>query len=103
MNPRELKAGQVFDGFRLIELLPLGGMASFWRVTRDGIDLPMVMKMPLLRPGEDPFTIIGYEIEQMILPRLAGPHVPRFIAAGDFDRPYIVMELIEGLSVKALN
>ncbi|MGC2012965.1 MAG: bifunctional serine/threonine-protein kinase/universal stress protein [Pseudolabrys sp.] len=102
MNPRELKAGQVFDGFRLIELLPLGGMASFWRVARDGIDLPMVMKMPLLRPGEDPFTIIGYEIEQMILPRLAGPHVPRFIAAGDFDRPYIVMELIEGLSVKAL-
>ena len=77
-------------------------MASFWRVARDGIDLPMVMKMPLLRPGEDPFTIIGYEIEQMILPRLAGPHVPRFIAAGDFDRPYIVMELIEGLSVKAL-
>ena len=102
MNPRELKAGQVFDGFRLIELLPLGGMASFWRVARDGIDLPMVMKMPLLRPGENPFTIIGYEIEQMILPRLAGPHVPRFIAAGDFDRPYIVMELIEGLSVKAL-
>lgn len=44
--------------------------------------------MPLLRPGEDPFTIIGYEIEQMILPRLTGPHVPRFIAAGDFDRPY---------------
>jgi hypothetical protein len=40
-------------------------MASFWRVARDGIDLPMVMKMPLLRPGEDPFTIIGYEIEQM--------------------------------------
>ncbi|MGB8103496.1 MAG: serine/threonine protein kinase, partial [Pseudolabrys sp.] len=102
MNPRELKAGQVFDGFHLIELLPLGGMASFWRVARDGIDLPMVMKMPLLRPGENPFTIIGYEIEQMILPRLTGPHVPRFIAAGDFDRPYIVMELIEGLTVKAL-
>jgi nucleotide-binding universal stress UspA family protein len=102
VNPRELEAGQVIDGFRLIELLPLGGMASFWRVARDGIDLPMVMKIPLLRPGEDPFTIIGYEIEQMILPRLTGPHVPRFIAAGDFERPYIVMEFIEGLSVEAL-
>ena len=79
-------------------------MASFWRVARWMVlpPCPMVMKMPLLRPGEDPFTIIGYEIEQMILPRLTGPHVPRFIAAGDFDRPYIVMELIEGLSVKAL-
>jgi hypothetical protein len=29
VNPRELKAGQVFDGFRLIELLPLGG----WRAS----------------------------------------------------------------------
>ena len=29
MNPRELNAGQVFDGFRLIELLPLGG----WRAS----------------------------------------------------------------------
>jgi serine/threonine protein kinase len=102
VNLRELQAGQVIDGFHLIELLPLGGMASFWRVSRDGNDLPTVMKMPLLRPGEDPFTIIGYEIEKMILPRLTGSHVPRFVAAGDFERPYIVMEFIEGLSAKAL-
>src|SRR6478752_9563640 len=97
-----LAAGQNIDGFRLVEPMPAGGMANFWRVTREDIDLPMVMKVPLLRLGEDPLTIIGYEIEQMILPRLTGPHVPRFIAAGDFDRPYIVMELIEGLSLKAL-
>ena len=78
MDRRELKAGQVIDGFRLIEPLESGGMASFWRVARDGNDLPMVMKIPLLRPGEDPLTIIGYEVEQMILPRLTGPHAPRF-------------------------
>ena len=102
MNPHRLEAGQVIDGFRLLEPLQAGGMASFWRVARDGTDLPMVMKIPLLRPGEDPLTIIGYEVEQMILPRLAGPHVPRFIAAGDFERPYIVMEFIDGISVKSL-
>ena len=72
-----------------------GGMATFWRVTREDNDLPMVMKIPLLRPGEDPLTIVGYEVEQMILPRLTGPHVPRFVAAGDFEQPYIVMEFIE--------
>jgi serine/threonine protein kinase len=38
----------------------------------------------------------------MILPRLTGPHVPRFMAAGDFDvQPYIVMERIGGSSIKA--
>ena len=76
-------------------------MATFWRVTRDGDDLPMLMKIPLLRPGEDPLTIVGYEVEQMILSRLSGPHVPRFVAAGDFERPYIAMEFIDGLSVKS--
>ena len=38
----------------------------------------------------------------MILPRLHGPHVPRFIAAGPFEQPYIVMEFISGTSVKEL-
>jgi len=102
MDRRELKAGQVIDGFRLIEPLESGGMASFWRVTRHSNDLPMLMKIPLLRPGEAPLTIVGYEVEQMILPRLSGPHAPRFIAAGDFDRPYIVMEFVAGPSVTSL-
>jgi nucleotide-binding universal stress UspA family protein len=41
-------------------------------------------------------------MEHMILPRLSGPHVPRFVAAGPFERPYIVMEFIIGQSVKEL-
>ena len=44
-------------------------------------------------------TIVGFEQEQMILARLTGPHVPRFVAAGDFERPYIVMEHVAGRSL----
>ncbi len=102
MDPHTLTAGQTVDGFRLVEPMQAGGMASFWRVTREGDDLPMVMKVPLLRLGEDPITIIGYEVEQMILPRLTGPHAPRFVAAGDFEQPYIVMEFVAGPPVKSL-
>jgi len=101
VNQRALGAGQTIDGFLLLERLPSGGMARFWRVARDGDDRPMLMKIPLLRPGEDPLTIIGYEVEQMVLPRLTGPHVPRFIAAGDFEQPYIVMEFVSGLSFES--
>src|SRR6478752_8530478 len=97
-----LAAGQNIEGFRLVEPMQAGGMANFWRVTREDIDLPMVMKVPLLRLGEDPIPIIGYEVEQMILPRLTGPHVPRFVAAGDFEQPYIVMEFVPGPSIKSL-
>jgi eukaryotic-like serine/threonine-protein kinase len=102
MDAHRLEAGQVIDGFRLDTALAPGGMASFWRVSRDGSDLPMIMKVPLLRPGEDPITIVGFEVEQMILARLTGPHVPRFVAAGDFEQPYIVMELVGGHPLKTM-
>jgi nucleotide-binding universal stress UspA family protein len=102
MDVQRLQAGQVIDGFTLERPLDPGGMASFWRVSRSGTDLPMVMKVPLMRRGEDPITIVGFEVEQMILARLTGPHVPRFVAAGDFERPYIVMEYVAGQAVKSL-
>ncbi|HET7452967.1 MAG TPA: bifunctional serine/threonine-protein kinase/universal stress protein, partial [Thermoanaerobaculia bacterium] len=61
---------------------------------------PLVMKVPTLLEGEDPAAIVSFEMEQMILPRLSGPHVPRFVAAGDFSaRPYLVMERIQGSSL----
>src|ERR1700731_1716328 len=100
MDPQNLEAGQVIDGFVLEQALDPGGMASFWRVSRPGSNLPMGMKIPLLRRGEDPLTIVGFEAEGMILARLSGPHVPKFVAAGDFERPYIVMELVGGRSVR---
>ena len=81
---RDLEAGQIFDGFRLEASLNPGGMANLWRVTRSGDTLPMVMKIPLVHGS--PVNIVGFEVEGMILPRLAGPHVPRFIKAGDFYR-----------------
>ena len=79
------------------DLIHKGGMARLWRVTRAGMPMPLVMKVPPSCDGEDPAAIVGFEIEQMILPRLTGPHVPRFVAARRFARqPYIVMERIAG-------
>jgi eukaryotic-like serine/threonine-protein kinase len=108
MAAHHLTQGQVIDGFRLDAPLGAGGMAGFWRVSfANGAEagragFPMVMKVPLLRRGEDPLTIVGFEVEQMILARLSGPHVPRFVAAGDFERPYIVMEFVNGRPLKRL-
>jgi len=110
MAAYDLKAGKVIGRFRLDQALEPGGMAKFWRVSAAdagpaGADMaafPMVMKVPLLRRGEDPITIVGFEVEQMILARLSGPHVPRFVAAGDFEEPYIVMEFVAGRSLKGL-
>jgi nucleotide-binding universal stress UspA family protein len=99
-----LAEGDVVDGYRLEAREHQGGMATLWRVTRVGGDdpLPLIMKVPRVRGGDDPTTIVGFEVEQMILPTLGGPHVPRFVARGDFTgQPYIVMERIAGPSLKA--
>ena len=92
-----LEPGALLDGFRLEEILHRGGMATLWRVSRAGEPMPMLMKVPIITEGEDPAAIVSFEMEQMILPRVSGVHVPKFVAAGDFGvQPYIVMERIPG-------
>ncbi len=89
--------GRIIDGFAVGPLLHEGGMALLHHASRAGEDTPLLMKVPRLREGEDPAAIVSFEMEQMIMPRLSGPHVPRFVAMAGFDTsPYIVMERIEG-------
>ena len=92
-----IEPGTELDGFTIGERVHHGGMATLWTVTHPGIPAPLLMKIPRLSEGEDPAAIVGFEMEQMILPRLAGPHVPSCFGSGDFDRqPYVVMERIPG-------
>lgn len=98
-----LEAGTIIDGYRLKERLHQGGMATLWDVEPvDGPgELPLIMKIPRIKGGEDPATIVGFEVEQMVMPMLQGPHVPRFVAKGDFtSRPFIVMEHLSGTSLR---
>ncbi len=95
-----LQPGNVIDGFRVGDLIHNGGMAMLYEVSHPDHHGPMLMKVPRLFEGEDPASIVSFEMEQMILPRLSGPHVPKFIASGDFtDQPYIVLERIPGKSL----
>ncbi|MDC8786044.1 serine/threonine protein kinase [Roseateles koreensis] len=100
-----LEPGLVLDGFRLEERLHQGGMANLWSVTRleplPGETFPLMMKVPRIKGGEDPATIVGFEVEQMLMPALKGRHVPRYVARGDWTRQaYIVMERVEGQSLR---
>jgi serine/threonine protein kinase len=72
-------------------------MATLWTVTHPGITMPLLMKVPRVSEGEDPAAIVSFEMEQMILPRLAGPHVPGCFGTGDFAmQAYVVIERIAG-------
>ncbi len=104
MASTRFQKGSTIDGFLVGDLLHRGGMATLRKVTRPDIDFPILMKVPRLLEGMDPAAIVGFEMERMILPRLTGVHVPRFVAAGDFAvQPYLVMEQIPGPSLHSLR
>jgi len=58
---------------------------------------PLAMKIPRMTAGDGAENIVSFEVELQILPTLTGPHVPRFVAAGDMGRlPCLVMEYVHG-------
>ena len=100
MAKHSVQPGAVIDGFTIGECVHSGGMATLWSVTRPDIAAPLLMKVPRVSEGEDPAAIVSFEMEQMILPRLSGPHVPACYAAGDFMRQaYVVIEVIPGTTL----
>ena len=99
-----LKAGSVLDGFVIGPCIHSGAMAHIYSVhcangapDRADPGFPMVMKVPRMTAGDGAETIVSFEVEHQLLPVLSGPHVPRFVAAGDLqDMPYLVMEHVQG-------
>lgn len=101
--PVPLTPGLVIDGFELIAPLHEGGMATLWRVAHPDHAMPLLMKLARIGYGEAATQIVGFEVERMILPQLRGPHVPRFVAAGDHhDQPWLVMEHLAGDTLRPL-
>lgn len=100
-----LQPGTLVDGFTVLECIHSGGMAHIYHVeyapgaTQKARTpgFPMAMKIPRMTAGDGAENIVSFEVELTILPLLSGPHVPRFVAAGELHRlPYLVMEYISG-------
>ena len=89
-----LEPGSLIDGFEVGRCIHAGGMAHIYEVqhapqadgTRRESEFPMAMKIPRMTAGDGAETIVSFEVELMIMPSLTGPHVPRFVAAGDLSR-----------------
>jgi serine/threonine protein kinase len=97
MVKSKVQPGAVIDGFTVGDCVHAGGMATLWTVTRPDIAQPLLMKIPRVAEGEDPAAIVSFEMEQVILPKLSGPHVPACFGTGDFaHQAYVVIERIPG-------
>ena len=99
--------GTVIDGFVIGECLHAGGMAHIYQVgyadASRAAPFPMAMKVPRMTAGDGAENIVGFEVELQLLSVLTGPHVPRFVAAGDLEKlPYLVMEYVPGRTLQQL-
>jgi nucleotide-binding universal stress UspA family protein len=98
-----LMPGEQVDDFLVWEQLHAGAQGVIYRATGPEAGFPLLMKVPRIDSGEPAESLLSFETEAMILPALSGPHVPRFVAAGDLRRlPYLVLEHVEGQSLESM-
>ena len=89
--------GKVVDGFVLGKEVHRGGMASLFSATKEGIDVPILLKIPRVGRDQPVESLIGFETELTILRSLKSPYVPQYLGSGNMaTRPYIAMERVDG-------
>ncbi len=97
--------GSTVDGFAVGACIHSGAMAFIhevqWADPARAGGFPMVMKIPRMAGGDGAENIVSFEVEHQLLQVLTGPHVPRFVAAGDLQTlPYLVMEHVPGQTLQ---
>ena len=101
-----LEPGHRLDGFVIDECIHSGAMAHIYCVhcanPSEQPDFSIIMKVPRMTAGDGAENLVGFEVEKQILSAIHGPHVPRFVAAGDISTlPYLVMEYVKGRTLQA--
>jgi serine/threonine protein kinase len=95
--------GKVVDGFVLGKELHRGGMASLFTASKEGINLPILLKIPRVGKDQPVESLIGFETELTILRSLKSPYVPKYLGSGNMaTRPYIAMEQVVGRPLEEL-
>ena len=89
--------GKVVDGFVLGNEVHRGGMASLFSATKEGINVPILLKIPRVGRDQPVESLIGFETELTILRSLKSPYVPQYLGSGNLaTRPYIAMVRVGG-------
>jgi eukaryotic-like serine/threonine-protein kinase len=88
--------------YRVIQEIGRGGWGTVYRAERDAGDFSQQVAIKLLRRGLDTDDVLErFRAERQILANLNHPNVARLVDGGATDdgRPYLVMELVEGVPI----
>jgi eukaryotic-like serine/threonine-protein kinase len=87
------------DRYRLEEILGRGGMAEVWRATDPVLHRAVAVKV-LRDTAEEETDRLRFTAEARTLARLSHPGLVMLLGAGiNEERPFLVLELVEGLTL----
>lgn len=95
----DLSGSVVAGRYRLTSALGQGAMANVYRATDGRLDREVAIK--LFHPGQDSVVRSRFGAEAQALARLSHPGLVSIFDAGvECDRPYLVMQLVDGESLR---
>jgi serine/threonine protein kinase len=99
----ELVAGDRVDQYELTELLARSGMASIFKAIDRSTGKAVALKVPHLQYEADIAFYQRFEREEKIGQKLDHPNIVRVLSPEKKTRMYLVMELAEGQSLRAVQ
>jgi serine/threonine-protein kinase len=99
---RDPVVGEALDQYQLSELLARSGMASIFKAQDTFSGATVALKIPHVQLEADVVFSQRFEREEKIGQKLEHPNLVRILKPRDKSRMYLVMEFIEGTSLRAL-
>lgn len=99
--PPQLLVGKLIDHYQLVEKLGEGGFGVVFKAKQQQ-PIKRTVALKIIKPGMDSSTVIArFEAERQALALMSHPNIASVLDAGttENDRPYFVMELVEGISI----
>jgi eukaryotic-like serine/threonine-protein kinase len=99
---RDPVVGEKLDQYELLDLLARSGMASIFKARDDFSGATVALKVPHIQFESDIVFSQRFEREEQILQKLDHPNVVRLLKPRQKSKMYVVMEYVEGRSLRAI-
>ena len=99
----EVQVGQVLDErFHITDVISRSGMASIFKARDLQTGRTVAVKVPFMQFESDPGFFSRFEREEAIGKALDHPYILHIVPVQQKSRPYIVMEYLEGQTLRQL-
>src|SRR6201984_1279198 len=99
---REVSVGENLDQYKLIEVIARSGMASIFKAIDQVGGATVAIKVPYMQFESDVVFYGRFQREEEVGRRLNHPNIIKVLTPRRKSRMYIVMEYIDGISLRAM-